>query len=65
MPGKNWKAQTQLLVKEGVPHQQTRNCLKNNQSENGKNWSRAPDECLTPGRAGRLTVGRNITLTFL
>jgi hypothetical protein len=28
MPGKNWKVQTRLLVREGVLHQQTRNCLK-------------------------------------
>jgi hypothetical protein len=25
---KNWKLQTRLLVREGTPHQQTRNCLK-------------------------------------
>jgi hypothetical protein len=35
MPGKNWKLQTRLLIREGAPHQQTRNCLKNNQRENG------------------------------
>jgi hypothetical protein len=46
------------------PHQQTRNCLKNNQRENGKNWSRVPDGCLTPRRTGRLTVGHNITLAL-
>jgi hypothetical protein len=28
MPGKNWKLQTRLLVREGAPHQQTRNCRK-------------------------------------
>jgi ABC-type phosphate transport system auxiliary subunit len=27
MPGKNWKVQTRLLVREGAPHQQTRNFL--------------------------------------
>jgi hypothetical protein len=37
---------------------------KNNRRENGKSWSRAPDECLTPGGTGRLAVGRNITLTL-
>jgi hypothetical protein len=37
---------------------------KNNQRENGKYWSRVPDGCLTPGRTGRLTVIRNITLTL-
>jgi hypothetical protein len=33
---------------------------KNNQSENGKNWWRVPDGCLTPVWTGRLTVGLNI-----
>jgi hypothetical protein len=28
MPSNNWKLQTRLLVREGAPHQQTRNCLK-------------------------------------
>jgi hypothetical protein len=28
MPGKNRKVQTRLLVREGAPHQQTRNCKK-------------------------------------
>jgi hypothetical protein len=37
---------------------------KNNQIENGKNWSWVPDGRLTPGRTGRLTVGRNITFTL-
>jgi hypothetical protein len=64
MSSKNWKVQTRLLVREGAPHQQTRNCQKNNQRENGKNWSRVPDGCLVPRPTGRLTVGRNITLTL-
>jgi hypothetical protein len=59
-----WKLQTRLLVREGAPYQQTRNYLKNNQRENGKNWSRVPDGSLTPGRTGRLTVDRNITLNL-
>jgi hypothetical protein len=37
---------------------------KNNEREKGKNWSRAPDGCLTPRQTGRLTVGHNITLTL-
>jgi hypothetical protein len=37
---------------------------KNNQGENAKNWSWAPDGLLTPGRTAQLTVGRNITLTL-
>jgi hypothetical protein len=48
--------QTRLLVREGTPHQQARNCLKNYPKENGKNWSRVPDGCLIPRR--------NITLTL-
>jgi hypothetical protein len=28
-----------------------------------KNWSRVPDEDLTLGQTGRLTVGRNVTST--
>jgi hypothetical protein len=28
MPSKNWKLHIRLLVREGTPHQQTRNCLK-------------------------------------
>jgi hypothetical protein len=31
---------------------------------NEKNWSRVPDGCLTARWTGRLTDGRNITLTF-
>jgi hypothetical protein len=29
-----------------------------------KNWSRVPDGRLTPGRTGRLIVGRNVTLSL-
>jgi hypothetical protein len=36
---------------------------RSNQREKKKNWSRVPDGCLTPGQTGRLTVGRNMTLT--
>jgi hypothetical protein len=36
---------------------------KNNQKENGKNWSRGPDVRLTPRQTDRLTDGRNMTLT--
>jgi hypothetical protein len=65
MPGKNWKAQTRLLVKEDAPHQQTRNCKKkNDQRENGKNWSQVPCGCLVPRWTGRQTVGCNIALTL-
>jgi hypothetical protein len=44
----NWKRQTRPLVREGVPHQQTRSCP----------WG------LTPRQAGRLTVCCNVTLTL-
>jgi hypothetical protein len=36
----------------------------NNQREKRENWSWVPDGCLTPRQTGRLTVGRNITLTL-
>jgi hypothetical protein len=48
--GKNWKLQTRLLIREGVPHQQTRNCPKIIQEIRRK--------------IGQLTVGRNITFTL-
>jgi hypothetical protein len=41
-----------------------RDCLKKI-SRRKKNWSRVSDDCLTPRRADRLTVGRNITLTLM
>jgi hypothetical protein len=47
----NCKRQTRPHVREGAPHQQTRNCLSVI-----KMWCWAPD--------GRPTVGRNITLTL-
>jgi hypothetical protein len=28
LPGKNWKLQTRLLIREGAPHKKPRNCLK-------------------------------------
>jgi hypothetical protein len=55
----NCKRQTRSLVRESAPHQQTRNCLTAI-----KIWSSDPDVCLTPRQTGRLTVGRNITLTL-
>jgi hypothetical protein len=39
----------------GRPTSTNSKLSKNNQRENGKNWSRVPDECLIP----RLTVGCN------
>jgi hypothetical protein len=55
----NCKRQTRPLIREGASHQQIRNCLAVI-----KIWSWAPDGCLTPRQTGRLTVGRNITLTL-
>jgi hypothetical protein len=37
---------------------------KNNQIEKGENWSRVPDECLTPRRTGRQSQ-YNLTLNLL
>jgi hypothetical protein len=53
------KRQTCPLVRESAPHQETRNCLTVI-----KISSEAPDGCFTPRQTGRLTVGRNITLTL-
>jgi hypothetical protein len=55
----NCKWQNRPLVREGVPHDKTLKCLTVIRM-----WSRAPDGCLTPWQADRLTVGRNITLTL-
>jgi hypothetical protein len=51
--------QTRPLVREGAPHQETRNCLTVIII-----WSWAPGRCLTPEQTGRLTVGSNVTLTL-
>jgi hypothetical protein len=51
----NFKRQTRPLVREGVPHQHTRNCLTVI-----KIWLQAPDGCFIPRQTGRLTIGRNI-----
>jgi hypothetical protein len=48
----------------GRPTSSNPQLSKSNQREKGKNWLRVSDGCLTPGRTGRLAVGRNITLTL-
>jgi hypothetical protein len=53
------KLQTRPLIRESAPSQQACNC-----HTVIKIWSEAPDGCLTPRQTGRLTVGRNITLTL-
>jgi hypothetical protein len=58
------KLQTRPLVREGAPHQQIRTCPKTIKKNKKNNWSQFPDGCLTPRHTGRLTVGRNITLTL-
>jgi hypothetical protein len=52
------KGQTLPLVRESVPHQQTCKCLTVI-----KVWSQTPEGCFIARQTGRLTVGRNITLT--
>jgi hypothetical protein len=52
--------QMRPLVREGASHQQTCNCLGTRKAI----WPRLPVWCLTPRQTGRLTVGRNITLTL-
>jgi hypothetical protein len=51
------KQQTRPLIREGAPHQQTRNYLTVI-----KIWSLAPGGCLTTRQTSRLTVGRNATM---
>jgi hypothetical protein len=58
-PSSNSKLQTRHFVREGAPHQETRNC----QTEN-KIWSWAPDGSPTPRQIGRLTVGRKFNFNF-
>jgi hypothetical protein len=53
----NCKRQTCRLVRQDATHQQTCNCLTAI-----KNWSCAPDGCLTPRETGQLTISHNITL---
>jgi hypothetical protein len=53
----NCKQQTHPLVREGAPHQQTRNCLTVIKI---LSWS--PDGLFIPRHTGRLTVGRNVRL---
>jgi hypothetical protein len=55
----NCKWQTCSLIREGAPHQQTRNCLTVIRI-----WSWAPDGGLTPRQTDRLTICHNITLTW-
>jgi hypothetical protein len=66
----NWTSVIALQITDpssrqrGCPTSTSPQLSKNNQREKGKNWSRVSDRCLTPRRTGRLTVGRNITLTL-
>jgi hypothetical protein len=53
------RRQTLPLVRDGAPHQQIRKCLTEITI-----WSSVTNGCLKPRRTGRLTVGRNITLTL-
>jgi hypothetical protein len=56
----NCKRQTRPLVREGAPLQRTRNYLTVI-----KMWSWGPVQGLAPRQTGRLTAGRNITLTLV
>jgi hypothetical protein len=48
----------------GRPTSTNPQLYQNNQREKEKNLSRVPDVCLIQRQTGRLTVGRNITLTL-
>jgi hypothetical protein len=49
-----------LSLVGGAPHRRARNCLA--VVDVVDVWSWSPDRCLIPGRAGRLTVGRDMRL---
>jgi hypothetical protein len=55
----NFILQTRLLVREGAL--KLSKIITKGRREN---WSRVSDGCLTPRQAGRVTVGRNATLTM-
>jgi hypothetical protein len=58
-PSSKRKLQTHP-VREGAPHQETSNSLTVI-----KIWSWATDGCQTPRQTGRLSIGFNITLTWI
>jgi hypothetical protein len=62
--GQELKSTDPTSRQRGRPTSTNPKLYTNNQRENGKNWSRIPDGCLTPGRTGRLTVVCNIILTL-
>jgi hypothetical protein len=64
IPGKNWKLQTRLLVREGAPQQLARNYLKIMKERRGK-IGRVSQMGAWHRQTGRLTVGRNITFWLL
>jgi hypothetical protein len=55
----NSKLQTRALVREGVSHIKKSSIVR----QIKEIWSWTPDGRLTPGRTGRLTVGRKLTST--
>jgi hypothetical protein len=63
VPSKNLKIQTRLLVREGAPHQQIRNCLKIIK-ERRRTLGRGPRWVPDTRQTDRLTVSRNIILTL-
>jgi hypothetical protein len=62
MPRQKLKTTDPISRQKGHPTSTNPQLSKNNQREKGKNWLRVPDGCLTLGKIGWLTVGRNITL---
>jgi hypothetical protein len=57
------KLQTRPLVREGAPQEKPANVSKYFSWKSKEDWSRVTNGDLLPGEAGRLTVGRKITLT--
>jgi hypothetical protein len=56
---------TDLISRQRGRPTSTNPQLSKDDYEKKKNWSLVPDGCLTPSQTGRLSVGRNIILTFI
>jgi hypothetical protein len=54
---------TDWTSRQRAPHQQTPQLSKIIEERKGKNWSRVPDESLTPEKNGRLTDDHNKALS--
>jgi hypothetical protein len=62
-PSNDWVLEILPTVREGIPTW-TNSWLSKNNFKIRRNWLRDSDECLVPRETGRLTVGRDMTLTL-